>query len=447
MDKKKQFQIQNLKSKLQSYKDSLSGYQKSYDKLKESLNTVNPNSDNVEQLLNKKIDLEKSLENTKLLINNISILIKNNKNELNQQPIIQTAKLLEEEQILKDELNRIEFNKIDTQKEHELLIEKAQIDKVTLFDNINLIKQQLQEQNKNLSDVQLIAHSSRKEILEQLHQKKKDKLLINNIIDNSNKNHSNFDNKINSIKIILDNLEEFKKLVVDSEYNIDHNIDKLTLYYTQFNIDNIENIENSLSINDKLKVINQLIQNNTNMLAQLNKQYLKTKNNNISIINNITEKYNTTNKTKVLGYKDKFKIEKEKQQYIQYELNNQINKYDTYDDIVIGKIKTDLMDKYNEYDFDIKRANERLNIMKIRISEEYNNSISSLSDNNLQLIENLKTLRKQFDDTNIELTTLNKLIEIENASGIELYNINQNIIKYQKIIMQTENDISDISKN
>ena len=447
MDKKKQFQIQNLKSKLQSYKDSLSGYQKSYDKLKESLNTVNPNSDNVEQLLNKKIDLEKSLENTKLLINNISILIKNNKNELNQQPIIQTAKLLEEEQILKDELNRIEFNKIDTQKEHELLIEKAQIDKVTLFDNINLIKQQLQEQNKNLSDVQLIAHSSRKEILAQLHQKKKDKLLINNIIDNSNKNHSNFDNKINSIKIILDNLEEFKKLVVDSEYNIDHNIDKLTLYYTQFNIDNIENIENSLSINDKLKVINQLIQNNTNMLAQLNKQYLKTKNNNISIINNITEKYNTTNKTKVLGYKDKFKIEKEKQQYIQYELNNQINKYDTYDDIVIGKIKTDLMDKYNEYDFDIKRANERLNIMKIRISEEYNNSISSLSDNNLQLIENLKTLRKQFDDTNIELTTLNKLIEIENASGIELYNINQNIIKYQKIIMQTENDISDISKN
>lgn len=441
MDKKKQFQIQNLTSKLQSYKDSLSGYQKSYDTLKASLNTVNPNNNNVDQLLNKKIDLEKSLENIKLLINNTSILIKNNKNELNQQPTIQTAKLLEEEKILKDELNRIEFNKIDTQKEHELLIEQAQIDKVTLLDNINLIKQQLQEQKQIVIDIQLHAHSSRKEILAQLHQKKQDKLLINNIIDNSNKNHSDFDTKIDSIKIILDNLEQFKKLVVDSEYNIDHNIDKLTLYYTEFNIDN------SLSVNDQIQVINQLIQNNTNMLAQLNKKYLKTKNNNIAIINNITEKYNTTNKTKVLGYKDKFKIEKEKQQYIQSELNNQIDKYDTYDNIVIGKIKSNLVDKYNEYDFDIKRANERLNIMQIRISEEYNNSISSLTDNNLQLVENLKTLRQQFDDTNIELIKLKKLIEIENASGIELYNINQNIIKYQNIIKQTENDISYISKN
>jgi hypothetical protein len=440
MDKKKQFQIQNLTSKLQSYKDSLSGYQQSYDTLKASLNTVNPNSDNIEKLLNKKIDLEKSLENIKLLINNTSILIKNNKQEISQQPIIQSAKLLEEEKILKDELNRIEFNKIDTQKENELLIEQAQIDKMTLFDNINFIKQQLQEQKQIVIDVQLQSHSSRKEILAQLHKKKQDKLLINSITDNSNKNHSDFDNKINSIKIILDNLEEFKKLVVDSEYNIDHNIAKLTLYYTEFNIDN------NLSINDQIQVINQLIQNNTNMLAQLNKKYLKTKNNNIAIINNITEKYNTTNKTKVLGYKDKFKIEKEKQQYIQSELNNQINKYDTYDDIIIGKIKSDLMDKYDEYDFDIKRATERLNIMKIRISEEYNNSISSLTNNNLQLVENLKTLRKQFDDTNIELTTLKKLIEIENASGIELHNINKNIIKYQNIITQTENDISDINK-
>ena len=219
IDKKKQFQILNVQSKLDNYKQTLNTLLATRKILSENIILINPNNENIDKLNNDKKNIENNLKTLKNKISKTINDIAKLKASISELPLLRDKKNDNEKQILIQELNRIEMQKNENCIKYDILINKAHLNKLNLIDNINIIKNSIEEQNNILLNIQTNSHSSRKDILLELHQKKKDK---NNI--DLQQNEILKQNDIINIQIIeletkLKHLEEFKILLVNENYN------------------------------------------------------------------------------------------------------------------------------------------------------------------------------------------------------------------------------------
>jgi len=454
MDKKLQFQIQQNQAKLLTYNATLQNLLDSRSKLDQSLLTINPNRSRIIELQQTRTNLEKTIQTLKNTISITSNQISKYTQDLKLLPITRDTNLENEDTILKDEHYRIDIKKIEYSYIHKENTENAYLDKQQIYSDIDLIKNDLKQQNNIITDIQLNSHSSRKETLTQLHQKKQDKLSVQQQIKTFKENELQFTNQITSLEATINKLTNFKTIMVDNEYgggssnsggsggnsNSDAS-DTLDQLYTEFAFA----IDKSLSLNDKIAKIDKLISESESRLLFINKRYTRNKEASTVRIKDILDTYNTTNRIKVLGYKDQFKIEKEKKQNLELILDDLTKKYNTFDDIILGNINEELANSIKELEFDKIRSLERLDIMKSRIIKDYEEECikyNKLIDTNK---EKMKELRAEFDNTMLELEKVNKTIEQEDIVGNEINKLDKEISKYQDIIKAVENDIKKIS--
>ena len=442
IDKKKQFQIQTVQSKLDNYKITLTTLLESRKQLYKNLETTNPNYEKIDKLNNNKILLENTLKEIKNNISKNTNEITKFKYSLKDLPSIRENKHSIETEILMLELKRIDLQKEENQKTYDNAISKAHLDKLQLIDDISIIQNAIVEQNNIISQIQFNAHSFRKDTLSQLHQKKIDKNDINLQTNQINNQHESINLQIIELQKIIQTLEIFKTLLVNETYSTvsddDINIDNSTIIennYIEFNIDK------NLLLNDKINIIDKIIETNKNRIININNKLNKLKISNNSRINNIIDNYNKTNRTKVISYKDNFKVEKEKKKQLLQVLNTLLFQYDNFENQIIANIKLELTNATNELEIDINRANERLVIMKYRINNDFeieNNCITDEID-----IFNMKNkeISKLFNNTNEELQNLNKTIEKENTIGNEIIKLDEEINKYKTMIIQNETNI------
>jgi len=311
MDKKTQFQIQTSQSKLIKYKDTLTNLQVSRNDIESTASQSNPDRSKIIELKSRQVNLELKQQLFKkdinLNVNNIS----NANKELLVLDKIKDDKIVEEDNILEDELIRIEEDIIKAKNSHKSSIDTAYIDIIDICQNIELIKTELEIQNDIILQVQLESHYSRKQILDDLHNKKQEKLNNQQHINNFKESEYNFLIQIQSLEKTNTNIIEFKKMIIDLEYNLYHDPLILSNYYIEFNLDT------QLNINDKITQLDIILNDNKNRIQFIDKKFNKQKQNNTIRLKNILDTYNKIDRFKLIGYKTQIKIEKEKKNVLE----------------------------------------------------------------------------------------------------------------------------------
>jgi hypothetical protein len=444
MDKKKQFQLQTSQGKLIKYKETLQTLQDTRLKLDNTTNKSNLDRSIIIALQQKQINLETKQQLFKKDINLNVNKISNSNKDLLLLDKLKDDKNIEEDNIFNDEISRIEEYIIEIKDKHNKSIESAYLDKLELSNNIELIKNELDLQNKIISEIQIISHSSRKQTLEELHIKKQDKIITQQHITNFKEYDIDIRNQIQALEKQNNDIIEFKKLLIDKEYNIEYDNTKLSNLYVEFNNYTDFSLDTQISINDKIASLDKIYNNNQNKIQYINKKFSKNKQSNAIKLKHILDTYNSINRVKVIGYKDKYKIEKEKRTQLENVLSDMSNKYETFETSVIITINNYLKNMINESENDKLRAVERLNIMKERIIVDYENEKKRINDIIIDSKLNLENISKDFNNCNIELDNIKEMIIKEDIIGNELYKIDIEIVKYQDIIKQIESDIESM---
>lgn len=458
MDKKKQLQKQILTSKIQDNTNILLTLEKTYNDLLNTSNSnitvTNSNSKNIENLtiLQKdKSTLEIKKKTIKQNINNLITTLSQQEQNLRTHPLINKEIYNNELTIYNDEHNRIDSDKLETINNNIENINKANLDKEQLLKDIELLKVNINLQSNIIINIQKECNISRHNILENLKDKKKEKQIINNNIENANTSVNIFTQKINNVNINIDNLIEFKTLLVNYEYNNsndndndndkidDDTINKLTNYYSLYNIDS------TILLNDKLIIIDDIIANNKNQIILFNKKLNRTKVlNNLNIKDNYNN-YNNKNTCKVLTYKDKFKIEKEKKTQIENILNLKLYKYNNYQTLVIDKLNSDYKNKIDSLELDKINADKRLNVVRKRMNIDYSNKKKLLKNNIEKTKIEIENNNIQMQSINTNLKNITTIIEDTTILNNELYILENKIKKYKEIIAITEKDLNIIN--
>jgi hypothetical protein len=446
MNKKVQYQINTIKDKIIKYNDTIQTLNNKRNSIITNDNDTNTNNTNniddnnkIKEFQNLKTSLESEQQILKKNISNISNEIKQYENHLESLNMIHINNINNEDDIYKEELSRIEEQKINIIEENKKKLELAYIDKQNLYNNIELIKNELDLQNYKISQIQIISHSTRKNILEDLHQIKKNKIINQQSINTCKDNEISFSNQITDLENSNNKIIDFKTNIINSNYNIDTDNTKLLNYYNEYNIDI------NLFINEKISILDKMFNDNENKLKLIKLKCEKQKNRNNIIIKDIIDTYNKTNRIKIIGYKDQFKIEKEIRNNFENILNNMSNDYNTFDDIIIGNINNNFINMNNELENDILRSYNRLNIMKNRIIDEFNIE----TENKKKLIESNKhkllELHNQFNNIIIELENIKTNTKNTNIIINEIKTIDNEIEKYESIILQMTNDIDKLN--
>lgn len=449
MNKKVQYQINTIKDKITTYNDSIQNLiEKRNSILLNDTNNINDNTNDtntndtnkIKELQNLKTTLELDQQILKKNISTISNEIKQYETYIENLNLMHINNINIEDNIYEDELSRIEEQKVNIIEENKNKLELAYIDKQNLYNNIELIKNELDLQTNKISQIQIISHSKRKAILGDLHQIKKDKLINQQSINTCKDNEIFFLNQITDLENSNNKIIDFKTNIINSNYNIETDNTKLLTYYNEYNIDI------NLSINDKIIILDKMFNDNENKLKLIKLKCEKQKNRNNIIIKNIVDTYNKTNRIKIMGYKDQFKIEKEIRNNLENIFKNMTNDYNEYDDIIIGNINNDFINMNNELENDILRSYNRLNIMKNRIINDFNIE----TENKKKLIENNKNklldLHNQFNNIIVELENVKTNTKNTHIIVNEVEKIDIEIEKYKTIITQMLLDIDKLNK-
>lgn len=436
MDKKKQFQIDNLKSKLKTYYTNLQKLKDTYNKLSDEQKSINPNLESINNLKKDKTLLEEEITKTKKNISELSNKVSNNKQELNQIPSAKAKKEEDELNIKNDELERIANQRIYETEEHKQTLETAEINRLKIAEEIEFVKQQLESQNQVITDLQISAHASRKGVLAELHQKKQNKKMINAEKENLSQQVEMVKQQNEQLQITLEKISEFKRMLVDMNYHSNLDIEKMDSYYIEFNI------PKKILINEKLKLLDGIANNMKRKNEIMNRRFEKNKTAQETRIAEIIDNYNKVHRVKVIGYKDQYKAEKAKRDTLLEILADFESKYDNYDRDVIGSIMDTFSRNINTLDEDILRAEHRLEVIMFRINEEYEKYKEYLEEQEISLNENIKTFSRDINRINDKIKEIVKQIENENAFALEADKLKEEIDKYETMIRQTENDVN-----
>lgn len=439
MDKKNYFQKTLLNSKIKELNDKLKYKQSIFDDLhNKNNNSVNLSID-LDTLNNNILNLETLKLTHKKSINDLTLNISEIKNKLKEYPDIIIENINKENNILNDEIERINNDRIEITNNHIEEIKKAYIDKEQLLKNINLHKEKINYHNDYINNIQIELHKSRKNIIEQLKVKKINKNNVNNELKNNNETINSFKNKINQLKQNNNELKIFKEIVINCEYNLEYNTIILDEYYNKFNINK------ELAINETIDLIDNFTNSNINDINYINKKINKTESINNNILNESKNKNTNTNNFKVITYKDTYKLAKEKKKELQFEIDKLLEKYNNYEILIINIINNKFQDEIKDLDLDMKRANDRFEIIKIRLKNEeeknkiivhekinnINNEILYNESNIIKVSNEIKELiknRDSYQSINLEMKKLN--IEIQNyKNSIKNYETELNSFK------------------
>ena len=269
MNKKIQYQVSKIKSNILQYNNILEKLNLEKLNLENKLITTKVEEldiNNIVEHRNKLSSLEAESKSIKQNISNITKDISIANNLLLDTVTIRENKIKDEEQINKDELLRIEAEIIDNNITHNAELLQADLDKISLLDNIQFVESQLDLQNKIIVELQTISHTSRKETLAFLQQKKQDKLNTLQHINNNKEIENEFTNQIVSLEANIQKLINLKTLIIDIEYNVSNgnsdsgNGDIYSLY-------NDFNIDVNIPITEKILIIDTQITDYQNKLT------------------------------------------------------------------------------------------------------------------------------------------------------------------------------------
>ena len=213
-------------------------------------------------------------------------------------------------------------------------------------------------------------------------------------------------------------------------------------YDIQIDLDNQDNLTNPEFTNHLVKQIDSTIENNNARMVSINNKSERAHTKNNIHIENIKNNFNNVSRNKVISFKDLYKIEKQKRNDLQSKCNEMEHLYNNYNTLIISKIT----DEYNATILELnnhkQRADERINIMKERLNNEYEQNKTNLETQIIQIQTELSNNTKKFNDLNTQLKDIqNKLANLD-KSNMEIHNLDNKINQITTTINKIKNDIN-----
>ena len=442
MDKKITFQKKLLNSQLTENTIIVSKLENKCHELGKLLDNINSNltiNTDLHTIQNKILSLEQQKSTYKTTMIFLTHKISKCNKEIEEIPQTIINDIKNEHIILTNELERIDIEMIECINQNKEEIDKAKIEKQILLTKINNIKQDIYSNDTDLSELQLKLHYSRKIIINDLKKMKHSKTNLKNEIIINKERLNLFTEELIILKENNIELEHFKALLIDAEYNLEHNIIQLTEYHTKFNI------MNTLVLNEMLTLINTIITNNTNQIDYINKTIIKLNINNTSFANAANNEINSKNHSNIIPYKDNYKLFKQKKKELQTILDQLLNTYNNYETLIINKINYKYKEISDILECDSKKAKERFNIINIRINKESETNKIKLDEEIINTKLELKDTEISISKTSQYIKNLKIHIETKNTINIELLNLEITINKHKTIIKQIETDLSSLN--
>ena len=442
MDKKITFQKKLLNSQLTENTIIVSKLENKCHELGKQLDTINSNltiNTDLHTIQNKILSLEQQKSTYKNTMIFLTHKISKCNKEIEEIPQTIINDIKNEHTILTNELERIDIEMIECINQNKEEIDKAKIEKQILLTKINNIKQDIYSNDTDLSELQLKLHYSRKIIINDLKKMKHSKTNLKNEIIINKERLNLFTEELIILKENNIELEHFKALLIDAEYNLEHNIIQLTEYHNKFNI------MNTLVLNETLTLINTIITNNTNQIDYINKTIIKLNINNTSFANAANNEINSKNHSNIIPYKDNYKLFKQKKKELQTILDQLLNTYNNYETLIINKINYKYKEISDILECDSKKAKERFNIINIRINKESETNKIKLDEEIINTKLELKDTEISISKTSQYIKNLKIHIETKNTINIELLNLEITINKHKTIIKQIETDLSSLN--
>jgi hypothetical protein len=468
MERKKHFQIQTLTNKLNTYEIKLKELMSKRETILASANSIDSTKNNnllttINNLLTNKNDLEKKIIDTKTLLTSSKYEITRITNQIKILPGQLIQNIDNEQLIYNDSITNIENIIIDINNKHCENIKNAYLEKQNILSNINILQSQIKQQHDTITELQTHAHNSRKTILQELHQKKQQKIILQQQIKtvfNQNTIYYEHIEELTNINIIL---EQLKINIINLHYNNSQNISQKEIIKSILNNyitiikpkdDNIHILDNPILnldieklvhpeyINTIITEIDSIITNNTSRINIIKLKGAKAQlkiNNNIDNIQNNSSK-DDKSRNKVISFKDQYKLEKGKKNELINKLEELQYLYNNYDTIIINKITTEYNSSIIELEDNKKCSLERLNIMKDRLKQEYQENNTNLEKQNQIIQNNLSNYTQILHELTINLNNvIENIIELD-KSNLELHTIDININQIETIIEKIKID-------
>ena len=464
MDKRQQFQLQLLSNKLVEYTTKLDTLKSKQCELFNSIKNaptqnILADANNLDLLEQKKI-LETRIQEYK---NNLS----NSRSEhtkLNHQIKLLPGQLEtnknQEFVIYEEEIQNIKGRSQEANKDYLDKLASLEVDKINLSIQIQDLQNQLAESQNNLSSIQENAHSYRKNTILELQKNKQHKITITNTLDELNKTKEFYITNSIDVSSLLDSLIELKTQIINSYYanpdaNTDANPNNILqtpnareLLPTSL-FDTIATDTNSSELlNAVISYLDKQIQDAKYQLSSISKKTNRLDKTIITTSNDLKIKQDTSSSTsreKVVSYKDNYKNAKLIKTSLAERLNDLQTRLDYWDIEVIDNATRNYKMTLESLEAETLRAQERLNIMTSRITNDNNADIITLANKIKQVENELSETNNLLKQTIRELTTLLEEITKKNSTKIELEQINTQIANVELAIAKIQMDITSLS--
>lgn len=426
-DKRKQFQITVLTNKLNQYNTSLKELLDNKEQLCNDISQVDTLKYNYKRhiLITEKSKLEVILEGyrkeyTELRTNQAITL-----NYFKLLPATLASNLAAEQLVFEEECDTIDARIEEAKQLLSTEMQQQELDKLALQDAINDYTNQIAVANDTITQIQVGAHSFRKNTLAQLHsnkQQKKETLLQ---IDSLQTQSNTFDSHIAQLTTENIKLLELKTAFINSHYNQQDNKNILAELgkYITVNENEMNEISADEHINKLVAKIDAKIQSNTIQIESIKNKASRNNIRNSHLIQNLLASLQPRNREKVISYKDDYKMAKQDKTILEDTLAILQNKFNHWETDVIGTIETRYKDTIEQLQNDRIRAQERLDIMISRFNnshqlecqqleasiQSYANKIMDINTKIMEVNQEISKLAKQLDELDITQTKLEKL--------------------------------------
>ena len=473
MDKRIQFQIQNLKSKLTTYQSKLTILENQRDSI--SLLPENNNTSNLDNTIpDHTIPDHTILEDRKKLLiqenNNIRSQIHNLKheiallnNQLSNYPNELARQLQNETTIYEEEMENIKNLIQENENQYLADLNTATLDKQTLADQIEQLKAEVANQQQKIQDIQIGEHQSRKDILAALHQKKRDKLAIQQQISQIHYTTNTFyQEHLNTISQNITTLQTIKTHIINQFYSgqpIDSipesnptgiNLELLTPEYITIHGINpiIENIDTTLA---NLQAQHSMITNKaekarlngTIQVAAITQKH--NLDNNLDNLDNLDNTSRNKDKHRLKGgYKGIYKMEKMRKMEMDANLEQLNHIYSNYTELIISEIEKNFISQNEYFKSCLSNATQRLEIMTSRINTNHITSTNNTNQDINKTTSEIESLSGKYMNNTAEITQIDNELADYNKNRLILEDLNKEIKKLKNLINQTQSDIEDL---
>lgn len=340
-----------------------------------------------------------------------------------------------ENNIYTEDLQSIENKIQEANVLYQTRLDKLEIEKITLADTIQEYHEQISACNDTITTIQECAHGFRKNTIQELKEKKQQKVTYQAMLDDHNLQRSIYTTTINNIQAEIDALVLLKSQSIDA-------------FYRDGNISGLAIVTEMATPEEQLKTlvanIDEQIERKRNILANIANKSQKLERR-LAAIQGSAVDVTIGNRGNNLGYKHEFKLVKQERDQLQHVLDSLSNKLANWEVEMVGAARMEYQNILDELTSDRARATQRLVVISTRLANDYESQHIALQTKLSEIETVLASASSNLQKTKTQIAQVEADIKLLSWDMSELTKLNNQIATLEDTIVKIKIDIDSLS--